>query len=310
MTSLPHVIRAAAGLLVAQRDARAGDPADLRVGAVAHVVLPESAPLAALGPGGVLWRRHWDESDRLVIEFIDTAVVEVDEHGLITFDRELTPEVEQHLLLDHVLPLVLARAGHLVLHGALISLGGAGVALVGSSGAGKSTLTAFAWQRGWTVGGDDGVVVQGSPPTAEPTYPTIRLSASSMQLLEIDPLDAEPIVGKFRIDGSGPSGFDDGQVDLALIVVLEPVGAGASARFEPMNGMLAHAELFGSTFHADLATRRLLPAVVDELADVIDTTRVGRLAVPRDAGGLDSSELLLRRMIEDGSSVTPARNAG
>ena len=44
----------------------------------------------------------------------------------------------------------------MVLHGAVVSRDGAGAVLIGATGAGKSTLTAYAWQAGWTVGGDDG----------------------------------------------------------------------------------------------------------------------------------------------------------
>lgn len=247
-----------------------------------------------------MWRRHWSELDRLVIEFVDLAVVEVDDpSGMVTFDRQLPAEMEQHLLFDHVLPLVMARRGALVLHGGVISRARKGAVLVGATGAGKSTLTAFAWQHGWTVGGDDGAVVHATdPPTVEPTYATVRLTPASADLLGIDPRMSAAVIGKMRIAGEGSRAFSQECVELRVIAIIEPAGAGEEARFEPLHGIDAHARLFGSTFHADLSRDRLLPKVIDRLASVVETSTVGRLTVPRGRGGLAAAERLLRGALE------------
>jgi hypothetical protein len=300
--ALEAVTVCSGGLRVAQRGADPpADGAELRVGAVAAVAPPAGASIDARRGDGVVWRRHWPEPARLVIEFVDRVTVEVDHtRGLVTFDRPLDAETEQHLLFDHVLPLVLAHRGALVVHGAVISRGGRGAVLVGSSGAGKSTLAAFAWQRGWTVGGDDGAVLRATrPPTVEPTYATVRLSPASAELLGIaaDPLPT--VVGKLRLSGCGAGAFRQEEVELALIVVVEPVPAGEAARFDRLGGIDAHAELFGSTFHAELSGSRLLPAVVDDLATLIESTVVGRLFVPRGRDGLAAAERWLRSGLEE-----------
>ena len=299
--ALGEIVVCSGGLLVAQRGAAlpAQGPV-LRVGAVRAVFAPDSPPTEARRSDGVVWRRHWLQDDRLVIEFVNLATVEVDEaSSTVVFDRLLPPEMEQHLLLDHVLPLTLARDGALVLHAGLISRDGKGVALVGASGAGKSTVTAFAWQKGWTVGGDDGVVLFPTvPPTVEPTYTTVRLTRESTALLGFAPEGTSPAVGKLRLTGNGRRAFRQDPVELSFIVIIDPAPAGAAAGFERLGAIDAHAQLFGSTFHADLSANRFLPAVVEGLASIVETTPVGRLSVPRGLDGLVAAERLLRTLFE------------
>lgn len=313
--ALEDVVLCANGLQVAQRQAGLPlpPPPGLHVGDIAPVSLPDSSPLTAQRSDGFVWRRHWSEADRLVIEFVDLAVVEVaDSNGLVTFDRLLHAEMEQHLVFDHVLPLVLARRGALVIHGGVISRAGKGAVLVGATGAGKSTLTAFAWQQGWTVGGDDGAVMYPTdPPTVEPTYATVRLTPGSADLLGVDPTMSAPVIGKMRIVGEGAQAFSQAVVELRVIAIIEPADAGEEARFEHLDGIDAHARLFGSTFHADLSKDRLLPAVLDRLGWIVERSLVGRLTVPRGREGLLAGERLLRTALEGPVGKPPhARDEG
>jgi hypothetical protein len=135
--TLEGVVRCGGGLTVAQRGA--GGPkggSNLVVEDHAPVAVPSSPPVEARRQDAWIWRRHWIEANRLVVEFVDLTLVEVDQSsGAVVFDRELPPEMEQHLLLDHVLPLVLASRGAVVLHGAVISRSGAGAVLIGATGA-------------------------------------------------------------------------------------------------------------------------------------------------------------------------------
>lgn len=265
--------------------------ADLRVGPVRPILMPGYEPVESQRADGAVWRRHWSDPDRLVIDFVDIAWTETAD-GVVTFDRELPYEMEQHLLLDHILPLVLARRGALVLHGAVIGRGDNSVVLVGATGAGKSTLTTFSWQKGWTVGGDDGAVITpGTPCTVEPTYPTIRLAPASVDLLGIDPSLETSVIGKTRIDR--PDEFRLQSTTLRVVAIIEPVAAGAPARFRALDVIEAHARLFGATFHADLSRSRMLPGVIDGLAVVVENTVVGHLDVPRGVEGLDVAEDIL-----------------
>ena len=298
--SLEAVVTGAGGIRIAQRGAPSDAAADLRIGPVSGVSLPDAAASEARRSDGQLWRRHWLSPERLVIEFVDLTSVVVDEpSGVVTFDRPLSAELEQHLLFDHVLPLVLARRGSLVLHGAVISRAGRAAVLVGPSGAGKSTFTAYAWQQGWTVGGDDGAVLLPSdPPRVEPTYPTVRLRPDSVALLDIVPEAGSGVVGKVRIAGRGEARFRPEPVEIAVIAFIRPVPDGETASFVRLGGVDAHALLFGSTFHAELSDGALLPRVVSGLATVVEGTIVGRLAVPRGLAGLRAAADLLAAEIE------------
>lgn len=312
--TMDGVVPCSGGLRIAQRGALLAEEAAvwLRVGDLAAVTLPDSEPIEAQRSDGVVWRRHWAGAHRLVIEFVGIALVEIDDAtGTVTFDRELDPEMEQHLLFDHVLPLVLARNGGLVLHGGVISRERRGVVLVGATGAGKSTLTAFAWLKGWTVGGDDGAVLSPTdPPTVEPTYTTIRLSPTAAAMLGIDPESGSNVIGKMRIGGEHARAFRQAPVELALIAIIQPVAAGEEARFDRLTGIDAHARLFGSTFHSDLSRDRLLPDVVDGLATIVESTTVGRLSVPRGVDGLTAAEELLSAAVDGGVAGTRRMPAG
>lgn len=293
--TLGGVVRCAAGLLVAQRGHALPPGADGLCVTDGTVVLPDTAPLEAQSGDGRVWRRLWSRGDTLLLDFVDVGTVAVDiPTGRVCFDPVLPAEVEQHLLLDHVLPLVLARRGALVLHGGVICRGGEGIVLVGASGAGKSTLTAYAGQRGWSVGGDDGAVLSlADPVTAEATYATVRLTPASADLLGIDVAGTSPVVGKRRL--RAPSRQDP--VPLRAIARIEPVAAGQPASFERLSGVAAHLQLFVQTFHADFAMDQRLPHVFDELASVVERTVVGRLRVPRGIEGLVAAEELLRAVV-------------
>lgn len=282
----PFLIVAATGLTLAPRGS--ASRADLYVADVAPVQLPDAPGLDAHTAQGLLWRRLWLEPERLVAEFVGFARAEVrDADGAVVFSRVLAPDIEQHLLLDHLLPLVLARRAFTVLHGAVVHRGGRAVVLLGPTGAGKSTLTAYAWQHGWTVAGDDGAVLTlGHPPTVQATYPTIRLTPAAARLLDIVPEPGADVAGKHRVTGAGPAAFCGDAVDLATVVVLRPVGEGKPAEMTRLRGAAAHVALFSATFHVDLGGGPQLRSVVDELATLVGVVPIHVLSVPRGRDGL------------------------
>ena len=118
------------------------------------------------------------------------------------------------------------------------------------------------------------------------------MTLDSLQMLDIDPAPSAPIAGKIRITSHGTDGFRPEPVELRVIAILVPAPSGADATFEAIDGVDAHAELFGSTFHVDL-TMPNIAKTVDDLGSIVDTTTVGRLTVPRGLAGLSAAERLL-----------------
>ncbi len=50
-----------------------------RVGPTRPMSRPDSAPIEARRADNVVWRRHWLDDGRLVVDFLSLAAVEVDE---------------------------------------------------------------------------------------------------------------------------------------------------------------------------------------------------------------------------------------
>lgn len=99
-------------------------------------------------------------------------------------DAPLSSDV-RHLLLDQVVPLVLAHRGSLVLHASAVVLDGHSLALIGPSGAGKSTLAGALACEGGAVLADDAVVVQvhAEQALAYPAYPGLRVWPDVLSML-------------------------------------------------------------------------------------------------------------------------------
>jgi hypothetical protein len=93
-------------------------------------------------------------------------------------------ETVEHLLVDQVLPRLVAEGGGLVVHASVVELA-SGVALfLGKSGWGKSTLASLLHEAGYNVLSDDCAVLRTDAAgslLAIPTYPGLRLYGDSLE---------------------------------------------------------------------------------------------------------------------------------
>jgi hypothetical protein len=108
--------------------------------------------------------------------------LEVRDGGRRLVVTHLDPHLEaaevEHLLLDQLLPLIMAQLGRLSLHASAVAIGGVAVALLAPSGVGKSTTAAtLALREDATFFADDQVVLErgASGFIAHPSYPSVRL---------------------------------------------------------------------------------------------------------------------------------------
>jgi hypothetical protein len=129
---------------------------------------------------------HW-MSDRLAVEFPGQATFELSrENVALVADETGDPGLIAHLLLDHVIPRVIAVRGDLMLHAAgAIGPSGRAHLVVGKTGAGKSTTVAGLVSTGWALLDDDGIriVETEDGPFAMPGTGGIRLQPASAAVL-------------------------------------------------------------------------------------------------------------------------------
>lgn len=196
-----------------------------------------------------------------------------------------------HLLLDQVLPRVLAHHGLLVLHAAAVASPGGTILLVGGSGAGKSTLAAALHARGLDVVSDDAVVLDmtGERARAVPTYPGLRLHPDALAVLPIGTPAGEAMArysDKRRIPVPSPALGSGG---VLAIFVLEPTssagtpGAPTVVRLPPSEACMA---LIRNSFQMEVSDHRRQEEHLALAASVADQVPVRLLSHPREFGAL------------------------
>ena len=120
-----------------------------------------------------------------VLHFPGAALVQAHTDGRIGVTRlgEVSDDTLRHILLDQVLPRLLAHRGDFVLHAAAAVLGDShGIVIAGESGGGKSTLCAALAYDGAQLLTDDGLLLHAvdGRVMARAGYPSLRLLPDSL----------------------------------------------------------------------------------------------------------------------------------
>ena len=266
------------------------------------------APQAARSPGPNLVNQSEKEfgdsgfslataGDALLLHFPNLAeiVIDADCHQIGAWPAPGTDdETLRHLLLDQVLPRLLAHRGRLVLHAGAVRVDDTAIAFVGATGYGKSTLTASFQSAGYSLLSDDGLVLHPieAEVTALPTYPSLRLWPESSAGLYPEPPTLAPMAHystKQRVVLSEEDLSGD-PLPLAAIYVLAPVhetGAPAISltQLSPRDACMAIVE---NSFQLDVSDTRRAAAVLAKAAKVAKQVPAFRLSYPRDFALLPS----------------------
>lgn len=231
----------------------------------------------------------WSGADELEVGFGPIARFVIDFAKQTLRLVEAHPDADQatidHLLDDHVAPRIIAADGTLVLHGSATLIGSHIAVFLGLTGSGKSTLAASLHREGYTLLGDDAVVIEDHAGTimGEAVYPSLRLYGESMeQVLEADlPTAAMAFYSdKRHVSLAGHGGTGTGRYPLGGIFVLAEGEAGVALdRYAPAEGCMA---LLENSFALDPADGAMAARRMGMAARVAAAVPCYELAYPYD----------------------------
>ncbi|MEE8309355.1 MAG: hypothetical protein V3R34_03060 [Hyphomicrobium sp.] len=232
---------------------------------------------------------RYGEGNDFLLRFPDLAdfVILEDGSALEAWPApETSAETLRHLVLDQVLPRVLAQQGRLVLHAGAVRVGQEAIAFIGETGRGKSTLTASFHATGYRLLSDDGIVLAEAQGTtlAQPTYSSLRLWPEAVAGLFARAPDLAPMAHYSRkqrvILTDAPNNTP---MPLAAIYVLAPATGedAASISLTRMSPGEACMAIIRNSFQLDVTDRRRAMGLLTVASDIAQQLPVFSLNFPR-----------------------------
>ena len=225
--------------------------------------------------------------------------IEVEKYKVLcTPVLEVPPATCDHIYLNQVLPLLLARSGELVLHGSGVVVEGKAVVFVGESGCGKSTLAAAFSVDGQPFLSDDTLVLRPSADgyTVMPGHPSIRLWEDSHEALLPLKSSVAPAVyytSKARFLAGETLEYFDRPAVLRCAYFLGDSGF-ADIQIRQIGPSDAVAIMLKHSFILDIQDRQLLASQFDKIAKIVDAIDCYRLDYPRCYARLDELKECIR----------------
>jgi hypothetical protein len=198
-------------------------------------------------------------------------------------------ETFRHLLLDQVLPRVLAHSGRLVLHASAVRLDDRCVAFLADSGGGKSTLAARLHADGMALLADDGLVVRHDQKSVRvvPTYRSLRLWPDSVDSVFVERPATSAMAhytSKRRVLLEPTCERDASPLPLAGLYVLRSLSGNEDAlvniaRLSQRDACIA---IIANAFQLDATDLQRAAHTLAQAADVAKIVPAFRLSFPRD----------------------------
>jgi hypothetical protein len=234
----------------------------------------ESWLAVATGPAG--YRLLFDGGGEFVFSMSERRIT------ALTGSADLA--TTRHLLIDQVVPLVLAHAGRLVLHASSIETSIGAVALMGPAGAGKSTLTTSFAVNGARVLADDALVVgkRGGDWLAFPAYAGVRIwpDVIATARTDGDPPRVAPDTEKRRLGPAEGLSFCREPVPMRRIYVLD-LEEVDRITLVPLSGRDALMAVVAHTFTLDASDTSRAADQLDRAHALCCDVSVKRLQYPR-----------------------------
>lgn len=254
-----------------------------------HQSATSDSPLSAAAPSDMVLLKV---SDGLVLRFVGVADFFIDREGRqirASAPASVDHATLRHLLLDQVLPRVLAHRDRLIVHGASVAVGDRVICFIGETGQGKSTLAASFHEAGHALLSDDAVMLTSDSGTtlAEPLYPALRLWPESVDgLFEVPPATT-PMTqysAKSRVELATPATAAPARPLGAIFVLEDPHGdedtdGGPSlSPYSPRDGCMA---IIANSFQLDAADTQRAARLLQRAGDVAQRVPVYALYYTR-----------------------------
>jgi hypothetical protein len=234
--------------------------------------------------------------DHLLLGFAGLADFEISTREPVTISPRPEPntgqETLEHLLLDQVLPRVLAHRGALVLHAGAVQVGTDTIAFIGETGRGKSTLTASFDLAGQSALSDDGLVITcaGHRVLAAPTYPSLRLWPDALESVFESPPLVAPMAHystKRRVLREMPTTPPQEPTPLkALYLLGEPAVEDNDTTIESLSERETVMAIIGNSFQLDPSDKARAGRLFEQAAQIAQRLPAFELSYPREFAGL------------------------
>ncbi len=230
-------------------------------------------------------------------------VIDRDARDVVGYAPPGTPtNTIRHLFVDQALPLILARQGHLVLHGSAVDCFGA-VVFLGATGAGKSTIAAAFGRAGVPVLADDVSRVGRVEGRLHvwPAYAGVRVWPDALGRLGRPgrTVRVADYTRKQRIGGNSHDlVFGARAAPLRRFYVLSPSQASGPRQvlIQPLSRREAAIELVKHSYLFDLTDGLVLAQHLDRVARELTAVPTSRIAYRRD---LETLECLRTAIADD-----------
>jgi hypothetical protein len=224
----------------------------------------------------------------------------------------LPADTLRHLVVDQILPLVVAGRGRPTLHASAVHFDRRGtIALVGAGGRGKSTLAAALAARGARIVTDDCLAIDLRNGGAEalPAYPGLRLWPCTATRAVVG-TSARPRVAHYsakrRVDRDGAA-FRSRPSPLRALLVLSPRSRGGTpASLHRMGARARLMALVRSAYILDVEDRGRLGRLFTDFATLAGAVPVLRLRVRHGAGNLPAAAAAIEELAVRVAKVLPS----
>ena len=200
--------------------------------------------------------------------------------------EDVTRPTREHFLVDQVLPRILGHQGKLVLHAAAVRNGDGAFLLLGKSGSGKSSLAASFDRAGFSLLGDDALVVswRGDSPLAQAVYPSLRLFPDSIHALGLQDAQTASVAHytpKLRISVPIKDGGESGALPIRALFMIGARSPNLEILVQPKSIADACMALVENSFVLDPTDKARAPGRLEQASRLAREVPAFDLCYPR-----------------------------